>query len=198
YPVNPHAPHVGGVRAVASVGDIDGAVDLAIVVVPAAEVPGIVEECGRKGVQAVIVISAGFAESGPDGAARSEATLRAARRFGVRLLGPNCLGVINTDPEVRLHATFATPNPRPGPVALLSASGTIACARLYHIGDAGLGASSFAAIGNRADVSANDMLQYWADDDRTQLVLLYLESFGNARKFGRIAREMSRTKPIIA
>ena len=198
YPVNPQAPHVGGVRAVANVGDIDGPVDLAIVVVPAAEVPGIVEECGRKGVQAVIVISAGFAESGPDGAARSEATLRAARRFGVRLLGPNCLGVINTDPEVRLHATFATPNPRPGPVALLSESGTIGGALLDHIGDAGLGASSFAAIGNRADVSANDMLQYWADDDRTQLVLLYLESFGNARKFGRIAREMSRTKPIIA
>ena len=198
YPVNPHAPHVGGVRAVASVGDIDGAVDLAIVVVPAAEVPGIVEECGRKGVQAVIVISAGFAESGPEGAALSEATLRAARRFGVRLLGPNCLGVINTDPEVRLHATFATPNPRPGPVALLSESGTIGGALLDHIGDAGLGASSFAAIGNRADVSANDMLQHWADDDRTELVLLYLESFGNARKFSRIARELSRTKPIIA
>jgi len=198
YPVNPHTPHVGGVRAVASVGDIDGPVDLAVVVVPAAEVPGIVEECGRKGVRAVIVISAGFAESGPEGAALSAATLRAARRFGVRLLGPNCLGVINTDPEVRLHATFATPNPRPGPVALLSESGTIGGALLDHIGDAGLGASSFAAIGNRADVSANDMLQHWAGDDRTELVLLYLESFGNARKFSRIAREMSRTKPIIA
>ncbi len=198
YPVNPHATHVGGVRAVARIGDIDGPVDLAIIVVPAAEVPDRVEECGRKGVQAVIVISAGFAESGPEGAALSAATLRAARRFGVRLLGPNCLGVINTDPGVRLHATFATPNPRPGPVALLSESGTIGGALLDHIGDAGLGASSFAAIGNRADVSANDMLQYWADDDRTELVLLYLESFGNARKFSRIAREMSRTKPIIA
>ncbi len=198
YPVNPHAEHVGGVRALAAIGDIEGPVDLAVVVVPASEVPAVVEECGEKGVKAVIVISAGFAESGPEGAALSAATLRSARRFGVRLLGPNCLGVINTDPEVRLHATFATPNPRRGPVALLSESGTIGGALLDRIGEAGLGASSFAAIGNRADVSANDLLQYWADDERTQLVLLYLESFGNARKFSRIARELSRTKPIVA
>jgi acyl-CoA synthetase (NDP forming)/RimJ/RimL family protein N-acetyltransferase len=198
YPVNPHTDHVGGVRAVAAIGDIDGPVDLAVVVVPAAEVPGVIEDCGAKGVKAVIVISAGFAESGPEGAALSAAALRAARRFGIRLLGPNCLGVINTDPEVRLHATFATPNPRRGPVALLSESGTIGGALLDRIGDAGLGASSFAAIGNRADVSANDLLRFWADDDRTGLVLLYLESFGNARKFSRIAREISRTKPIVA
>jgi acyl-CoA synthetase (NDP forming)/RimJ/RimL family protein N-acetyltransferase len=198
YPVNPSADHVGGVRAVAAIADIDGPVDLAVVVVPAAEVPQVIEDCGRKGVKAVIVISAGFAESGPEGAALSAAALRAARRFGIRLLGPNCLGVINTDPAVRLHATFATPDPRLGPVALLSESGTIGAALLDRIGDAGLGASSFAAIGNRADVSANDLLQYWADDDRTGLVLLYLESFGNARKFSRIARDLSRTKPIVA
>jgi acyl-CoA synthetase (NDP forming)/RimJ/RimL family protein N-acetyltransferase len=198
YPVNPRTDHVGGVRAFAAIGDIDGPVDLAVVVVPAAEVPGVIEDCGAKGVKAVIVISAGFAESGPEGAVLSAAALRAARRFGIRLLGPNCLGVINTDPDVRLHATFATPNPRRGPVALLSESGTIGGALLDRIGEAGLGASSFAAIGNRADVSANDLLQYWADDDRTGLVLLYLESFGNARKFSRIAREISRTKPIVA
>ena len=99
---------------------------------------------------------------------------------------------------MRLHATFATPDPRPGPVALLSESGTIGGVILDRIGEAGLGASSFAAIGNRADVSANDMLQYWADDPRTELVLLYLESFGNARKFSRIARDLGRTKPIVA
>ena len=198
HPVNPRAEHVGGVRAVPTIGAVDGPVDLAVVVVPAAEVPAVIEDCGRKGVKAVIVISAGFAESGPEGAALSAAALRAARRFGVRLLGPNCLGVINTDPEVRLHATFATPDPRRGPVALLSESGTIGGALLDRIGEAGLGASSFAAIGNRADVSANDLLQYWAGDDRTELILLYLESFGNARKFGRIARDLSRTKPIVA
>jgi acyl-CoA synthetase (NDP forming)/RimJ/RimL family protein N-acetyltransferase len=198
YAVNPAADRVAGVRAVPSVGDVDGPVDLAVVVVPAGQVPAVVEECGRKGVPAVIVISAGFAEVGPAGAALSAAALRAARRFGTRLLGPNCLGVINTDPAVRLHATFATPDTSPGPVALLTESGTIGGFVLDRIGDAGLGASSFAAIGNRADVSANDMLQYWADDPRTALVLLYLESFGNARKFSRIARELGRTKPIVA
>jgi succinyl-CoA synthetase alpha subunit/GNAT superfamily N-acetyltransferase len=198
YAVNPAADQVADVPAVHDINDIDGPVDLAIVVVPAAQVPAVVEECGRKGVPAVIVISAGFAEASPAGAALSAAALRAARRFGTRLLGPNCLGVINTDPAVRLHATFATPNPRPGPVALLSESGTIGGVILDRIGEAGLGASSFAAIGNRADVSANDMLQYWADDPRTGLVLLYLESFGNARKFSRIARELGRTKPIVA
>jgi acyl-CoA synthetase (NDP forming)/GNAT superfamily N-acetyltransferase len=198
YAVNPAADQVAGVRAVPTVGDIDGGVDLAIVVVPATQVPGVVEECGRKGVPAVIVISAGFAEASREGAALSAAALRAARRFGTRLLGPNCLGIINTDPDVRLHATFATPNTRPGPVALLSESGTIGGVILDRVGEAGLGASSFAAIGNRADVSANDMLQYWADDPRTELVLLYLESFGNARKFSRIARELGRTKPIVA
>ena len=198
YPVNPRADHVGGVRAVATVSDVDGPVDLAVIVVPAAEVPAVIEQCGEKGVKAVIVISAGFAESGPEGAALSSASLRAARRFGIRLLGPNCLGVINTDPEVRLHATFATPNSRRGPVALLSESGTIGGALLDRIGDVGLGASAFAAIGNRADVSANDLLQYLADDERTQIVLLYLESYGNARKFVRIARELSRSKPIVA
>ncbi|MGH9227606.1 MAG: GNAT family N-acetyltransferase [Acidimicrobiales bacterium] len=198
YAVNPHADHVAGVRAVHDVNDIDGPVDLAVVVVPARQVPAVAEDCGRKGVPAMIVISAGFAEAGREGAALSAAALRAARRFGTRLLGPNCLGVINTDPNVRLHATFATPDPRPGPVALLTESGTIGGVILGRIGEAGLGASSFAAIGNRADVSANDMLQYWADDSRTELVLLYLESFGNARKFGRIARELGRTKPIVA
>jgi acyl-CoA synthetase (NDP forming)/RimJ/RimL family protein N-acetyltransferase len=198
YPVNPAAEHVAGVRAVASLEDIDGDVDLAVIVVPAAQVPGAVEECGRKGVKAVIVISAGFAESGPGGVALEAATVRAARRFGVRLLGPNCLGIVNTDPDVRLHATFATPNPRPGRVALLSESGTVGGAILDRMGDVGLGVSSFAAIGNRADVSANDLLQYWEDDPRTDLVLLYLESFGNARKFTRIARSLGRAKPIIA
>lgn len=198
HPVNPAAEHVAGVRAVPTLADIDGSVDLAIVVVPAASVPAAVEECGRKGVKAVIVISAGFAEAGPEGAALSARTVRIARRFGIRLLGPNCLGVINTDPDVRLHATFATPDTRPGPVALLSESGTIGGAILDHIGAAGLGVSSFAAIGNRADVSANDLLRYWSDDERTDLVLLYLESFGNARRFSRIARELTRRKPIVA
>lgn len=198
YPVNRSAEHVAGVRAVGSLADIGGPVDLAVICVPAAEVPQVVEDCGRHEVPAVVVLSAGFAESGPEGERLSVATMAAARRFGIRLLGPNCLGVINTDPEVRLHATFATPQPRAGKVALLSESGTIGGVILDHMASVGLGISSFAAIGNRADVSANDLLQYWAEDPRTEIVLLNLESFGNPRKFSRIARELSRTKPVAA
>jgi acyl-CoA synthetase (NDP forming)/GNAT superfamily N-acetyltransferase len=198
YPVNRLVDHVAGVRAVASVEDIDGPVDLAVVAVPAEEVAGVIEQCGWRGARAVIVLSAGFAESGPEGAALSAQALRAARRFGMRLLGPNCLGVISTDPEVRLHATFATPQPGPGTVALLSESGTIGGVILDHMGQVRLGLSSFAAIGNRADVSANDLLQFWEEDPRTEMVLLYLESFGNPRKFGRLARRLARSKPVVA
>jgi acyl-CoA synthetase (NDP forming)/RimJ/RimL family protein N-acetyltransferase len=198
YPVNRAAAFVAGVPAYAGLEDIDGAVDLAVICVPADQVPEAMEECGRHDVRAAIVISAGFAESGPEGAALADATLRLARRFGIRLLGPNCLGVINTDPKVRLHATFMTPDVRRGPVGLLAESGTIGAVILDHMGAVELGTSSFAAIGNRADVSANDLLQYWEDDPRTELVLLYLESFGNPRKFGRIARRLSRVKPVVA
>jgi acyl-CoA synthetase (NDP forming)/RimJ/RimL family protein N-acetyltransferase len=197
YPVNPAAEHVAGVRAVSRVDEIDGPVDLAIVAVPAAEVPKVIEGCGQQEVRAAIVLSAGFAEAGPEGEALSAATLRVARRFGIRLLGPNCLGVINTDPDVRLHATFATPDPRRGTVALLSESGTIGGVILDHMRSAGVGLSSFAAIGNRADVSANDLLQFWAEDPRTDIVLVYLESFGNPRKFSRIARGLARHKPVV-
>jgi acyl-CoA synthetase (NDP forming)/GNAT superfamily N-acetyltransferase len=198
YPVNRAAEHVAGVRAYPSLGAIGEAVDLAVICVPAAEVPGVVEDCGRHQVPATVVLSAGFAEAGPAGEALGAATLAAARRFGIRLLGPNCLGVINTDPEIRLHATFATPQPRPGSVALLAESGTIGGVVLDHMASVGLGISSFAAIGNRADVSANDLLQYWAEDPRTEIVLLNLESFGNPRKFSRIARALARTKPVVA
>ena len=198
YPVNRAAEHVAGVRAYPSLGAIGEAVDLAVICVPAAEVPAAVEDCGRHQVPAVVVLSAGFAEAGPDGEELGAATLAAARRFGIRLLGPNCLGVINTDPEIRLHATFATPEPRPGSVALLAESGTIGGVVLDHMASVGLGISSFAAIGNRADVSANDMLQYWSQDPRTEIVLLNLESFGNPRKFSRIARALARSKPVVA
>jgi acyl-CoA synthetase (NDP forming)/RimJ/RimL family protein N-acetyltransferase len=197
YPVNPASDHVAGVRALRSLDDVDGSVDLAVICVPAAAVPEVMEDCGRHDVRATIVIASGFAEAGPEGEALSDATLLAARRFGIRLLGPNCLGVVNTDPDVRLHATFATPQARRGTVALLSESGTIGSVILDHLGEVGLGISSFAAIGNRADVSANDLLQYWADDPRTKFVLLCLESFGNPRKFSRITRQLSRSKPMV-
>lgn len=197
WPVNPHADEVGGTPAVPTVLDIDQDVDLAVVAVPAGEVARVVEECGRKGVHGVVVVTAGFAEAGPDGAALEAEVLRAARSWGIRVVGPNCLGVINTDPVVRLHATFTQVAPHPGGVSLLSESGMVGAAIIDQAGAMGLGISSFVALGNRADVSGNDLLQYWADDERTTVVCLYIESFGNARHFSRLARRLSRTKPVV-
>jgi acyl-CoA synthetase (NDP forming)/RimJ/RimL family protein N-acetyltransferase len=198
HAVNPAATEIAGVPAVASIDDVEGPVDLAIIAIPAPGVAEAAAACGRRGVRAVLVVGAGFAEAGPEGAERERDLVATCRRHGMRLLGPNSLGVVNTDPGVRLHAMFLPAEVRAGRVALLSESGTVGAVVLDHLHAAGLGISSFTAIGNRADVSANDLLQYWADDDRTDLVLLYIESFGNPRRFGRIARELARRKPVLA
>jgi acyl-CoA synthetase (NDP forming)/RimJ/RimL family protein N-acetyltransferase len=198
YPVHPEAGAVAGVKAHRSVAELPEEIDVAVVCVPAAEANRVIEDCGRARVGAAIVISAGFAETGPEGKARQEELLATARRFGVRILGPNCLGVINTDPDVRFQATFAGITPKPGRVGLLSQSGTLGAVILGHARDAGLGISSFVAVGNKADLSGNDMLLYWLDDDRTDVVLLYLESFGNPRRFGRNVRQVAARKPVFA
>jgi acyl-CoA synthetase (NDP forming) len=165
--------------------------------VPASEVAAVVEDCGRKQVYGVIVISSGFSEVDRAGAALEVELVRIARTYGIRLLGPNCLGVINTDPEVRLHATFATPSPLAGPVAVLSESGTLSAVLVEQTKAVGLGISSLVAMGNRADVSGNDLLQYWAADERTEVVLASIESFGNPRRFARIVRSLTRHKPVV-
>ena len=198
YPVHHEASSVAGVRAYPAIGDVPDEVDVAVICVPAAEVVDVIEACGRARVGAAVVISAGFAETGPDGAAEQERLLAAARRFGLRVLGPNCLGVINTDPDIRLQATFAEIEPLPGRVGLLSQSGTLGAVILEAARRTGLGISSFVAVGNKADLSGNDMLQYWLDDDRTDVVLLYLESFGNPRRFGRNVRQVASRKPVFA
>ena len=198
HPVHPEAPSVAGVRAYRSVLDIPDPVDLAVVSVPAAEVVDVVEQCGRARVRAAVVISAGFAETGPEGQEEQNRLLTTARRFGVRILGPNCLGVVNTAEEVSLHATFADIAPLTGRVGLLSQSGTLGAVILESARRMGLGISSFVAVGNKADLSGNDLLQYWMDDDRTDVVLLYLESFGNPRRFGRNVRRVAASKPVFA
>ena len=198
YPVNAHAPHVASVRTYPSVLEVPGEVDLAIVAVPAAEVTAVVEECAEKGVGGLIVISAGFAETGPDGVSAQRGLVELARRHGMRLVGPNCMGVINTAPAVSMQATFAPVGPAPGGLALLSQSGTLGTAILETAADLGLGISTFVSLGNKADVSANDLLQYWEGDERTDVVLLYMESFGNLRKFSRLARRVSRSKPVVS
>jgi acetyl coenzyme A synthetase (ADP forming)-like protein len=195
YPVNPGAAHVASVKAYPSVLDVPDPVDLAVIAVPAPAVLGVVEECARKGVTDVVVLSAGFGEVA-GGVAAQVALRDLARRNGMRMVGPNCIGVVNT--ALGLNATFSPYAPRPGRIAMQSQSGALGIALLERSARLGLGVSSFVSVGNKADVSSNDLLQYWEDDPATDVVLLYLESFGNPRKFSRIARRVSRRKPIVA
>jgi acetyl coenzyme A synthetase (ADP forming)-like protein len=196
YPVNPSAPVVQSVTAYPSLEAIPGDVTLAIVAVPAARVLEAAEQCARKKVRAMVVISAGFAETGAEGRARQAELLHICRAAGIRLVGPNCMGLINTDPAVRLAATFAPVLPAPGRIAFSSQSGALGVAIIEHARGRGLGISSFLSAGNKADISGNDLVSYWESDPRTDVILLYLESFGNPRKFSRVARRVGRSKPI--
>jgi acetyl coenzyme A synthetase (ADP forming)-like protein len=198
YPVHPTAPHVASVPAYSSVNAIPNPVDLAVVVVPAEHVLAVIEECGAKGVRGLVVISAGFAETGGAGAVAQKELVAAARGAGMRLVGPNCMGVINTAAGIGMNATFAPTPPIPGRLGFLSQSGGLGIAVLEEADRRRLGLSSFVSVGNKADVSGNDLLRYWQTDDGTDVILLYLESFGNPRQFARVARQVSRTKPIVA
>jgi len=198
YPVNPKAAHVASVRAYPSVLDIPDDVDLAVITVPARFVLDAVDQCVAKKVRGLVVITANFAEAGGDGATLERQLVERARSGGMRLVGPNCMGVINTAADVSLNATFAPVPPLRGRVAFSSQSGGLGIAILQRARDVGLGISSFTSLGNKADVSSNDLLQYWEDDAHTDVILLYLESFGNPRSFSRIARRVSRRKPIVA
>jgi acetyl coenzyme A synthetase (ADP forming)-like protein len=197
-PVHPDAAEIAGLPAYARVTDIPGPVDLAVIVVPAARVLATVDECIAKQVRAICVISAGFSESGAEGREREAALLERIRRAGCRLIGPNCMGLLNTDPAVRLNATFSPTYPPAGNVAMSSQSGALGLAILDYAKQLGIGISSFVSVGNKADVSGNDLIQYWAEDPRTSVILLYLESFGNPKNFSEIARRVARTKPIVA
>lgn len=198
YPVNPNAEVVASVKAYPSVLDIPGEVDLAVVIVPAETVQQVVQQCGRKGVGGIVVISAGFGESGAEGMDRQQRLLETARSYGMRLVGPNCMGILNTDPQVSMNATFSSVFPPAGNIALCSQSGALGLAILEYARLLNIGLSDFVSIGNRADVSSNDLLEYWEEDPDTDVILLYLESFGNPRKFARIARSVTPTKPVIA
>jgi acyl-CoA synthetase (NDP forming)/GNAT superfamily N-acetyltransferase len=198
YPVNPSARHVRGVPAWPDVESVPADVDLAVLAVPADEVAGVVEACRRKRVKGLVVISGGFGETGPDGRAAERRLVAAAHASGMRVVGPNCLGMVNTDPEVRLNASLAPMIPGRGRVGFFAQSGSLGVALLERARSRNLGLSTFVSAGNRADVSGNDLLQYWATDAGTEVVLLHLESFGNPRKFARLARSVGRTKPVVA
>ncbi len=197
YPVNPSADVVQSVAAYRTILDIPGPVDLAVLVVPAAAAADAARACARKGVRTVIAVSAGFAEAGPEGAARQRELLTICREAGMRLVGPNCMGVLNLDPAVRLNATFSPAAPAAGRVGFLSQSGALGLVIVEHANRLGLGLSSFVSIGNKADLSGNDFLQYWENDASCGVIALYLESVGNPRKFSRIARRVGRSKPIV-
>jgi acetate---CoA ligase (ADP-forming) len=198
YPVNPNAPYVQGVAAYPSLADCPAVPDLVIVAVPGRFVNDLVDEAGELGVKAVCVVSAGFSEIGEEGVARQDDLMERARGHGLRIVGPNCMGLLNGSDEVRMNGTFSRTFPGQGRVSMSSQSGALGLAVLDHVNELGLGISTFISVGNKADISGNDLLQYWEDDPDTDVVLLYLESFGNPRTFSRVARRLSRTKPIVA
>ncbi|WP_137724772.1 bifunctional GNAT family N-acetyltransferase/acetate--CoA ligase family protein [Prescottella subtropica] len=198
YPVNAEHRSVRGVRAYPTVRDIPDDVDLAVVAVPAESIDAVLDDCLAKGVKALVVVSAGFSETGAPGRDSERRLVHAARAHGMRLIGPNALGVANNDVTVSLNATLAPVLPEPGKVGFFCQSGALGIAILDQAAKRQLGLSTFVSAGNRADVSGNDLLQYWDTDPETEVVLLYLESFGNPRKFSRIARRVARNKPIVA
>jgi len=197
YPVNKNAKAVQSVRAYPSIKHIQEEVELAIIAVPAQDVTHVVRECIEKGVRAFVVISSGFAEIGEEGRALQEELLKTCRDAGARLIGPNCMGIVNTHPKVSLNAQFSPQKPLQGSLGFLSQSGALGISVMDYATKLGLGVSSFVSVGNKADISGNDLLEYWEEDENTKVILLYLESFGNPRKFARIARRVSKTKPIV-
>ncbi len=198
YPVNPRHLEVEGLRAYAKVSEIGAPVDLALIAVPAPAVEDTVGDCAHAGVKAIVVLSAGFGESGPKGRELESRLRQLVRNSGMRMVGPNCLGLLNTDPQVSLNATFAPTFPPRGNISMLSQSGALGLAILDTVSTLGVGIATFVSVGNKADVSGNDLLCYWSEDPATRVILLYLESFGNPRKFARIAPIVAREKPIIA
>jgi len=196
--VNPRAGKVAGRPTVPTIGDVDGDIELAVVAVPANRVVDAARACAAKGVRALVLLSAGFAEVGEEGRARQDELLGVCRASGMRLVGPNCLGVANLRPETALNATFAPGSPPSGNVGFASQSGAFGLTAIDEAAARGIGLSSFVSMGNKADLSGNDFLEYWEQDPDTSVILLYLESFGNPRRFGRIARRVTATKPVVA
>jgi acyl-CoA synthetase (NDP forming)/GNAT superfamily N-acetyltransferase len=198
YAVNPHGGDIRGLPALPSVTAVGEPIDLAVIAVPVKALREVIEQCCTAGVRAAVILTAGLGETGDDGAALQADIVRTARRHGMRLVGPNCIGVLNTDPAVRLTATFARALPKPGGLAVAAQSGAVGIAILQDATRSGIGVSSFVSLGNKADVSGNDLLSYWYDDPATRAVALYLESFGNPRRFAWVARALAARKPVLA
>jgi acetyl coenzyme A synthetase (ADP forming)-like protein len=197
YPINPRASSVGSVPAFARIAEVPVQIDAAVVVVPKEHVVAVAEECGAAGVRGLIVVSAGFREVGADGAARERALVDVVRRYGMRMVGPNCLGIINADPAIAMNATFSTVMPPFGHAAFVSQSGALGVSVLDSAREYGIGISQFVSVGNKPDVSGNDLLAVWEDDASVKTILMYVENFGNPRRFLELASRITKTKPII-
>ena len=198
YAINPAGGELQSVTAVASIREVPGPVELGVIVVPKESVVTVARECAAKGVRSLVVMSSGFSEAGPEGVARQAELVSIGHSSGMRLIGPNCMGIMNTDRSIRLNVTFGPDFPPAGRVGFMSQSGALGLAMIDHARALGIGLSSFVSVGNKADISGNDLLQYWEEDPETDVCVLYLESFGNPRKFARVARRVSRRKPIVA
>jgi len=197
YPVHPKAPYVLSMKAYPSVLDIPDEIDLAVVVVPRDYVMAVVDECGRKGVKGMIVISAGFREIGGEGAEREKELMALVTQHGMRMVGPNCMGVMSMQPDVMLNTTFAPANPGSGRLGFLSQSGALGQSILQNMEALNIGISHFVSIGNSADIKSNDMLAYWEDDPHTDVVALYMESLGDPQTLFQIARRVAKKKPLV-
>jgi acetyl coenzyme A synthetase (ADP forming)-like protein len=197
FPVNPKHKYIKSIKCHPSILDIPDAVDLAVIIVPKEYVFAVAEECGKKGVGALIIISAGFREVGGEGVEREDNLIALQEKYRFRIIGPNCMGVINADPDVRMNATFAPLEPRGGSLAIMTQSGALGVAILFLVDRLNLGLSYFVSVGNKVDVSGNDLLERWAEDANTRLIALYLESFGDPRRFTRLAKRITRQKPVI-
>ena len=197
YPVNPHAQSICAIRAYPSIADVPDPVDMAVIVVPKEQVLDIAEQCGRAHVKGLVVITAGFREIGDEGAARESKLMEIVRTHGMRMIGPNCMGVVNADPAVSMNATFATAMPPFGHSAFVSQSGALGLSVLDYAQEYGIGISQFVSVGNKPDVSVNDLLVEWESDPTINVILMYVENFGNPRRFLEIASRITKVKPII-
>jgi acetyl coenzyme A synthetase (ADP forming)-like protein len=197
FPINPKANSIHSLKAYPSVSKVPDPVDLAIIVVPREIVMPVVDECVAAGVKGLVVITAGFAETGEEGARLERELRERIRQAGIRMIGPNCMGVINADPTVSMNATFAPTPASRGSIGFVSQSGALGVAILNEAANLGIGLTQFASIGNKTDVTGNDLLEYWEDDDETRVICMYLESFGNPRNFTEVAKRVSRKKPIL-
>ncbi|MCK4445259.1 MAG: CoA-binding protein, partial [Thermoplasmata archaeon] len=198
FPVNPYAEEVHSIPAYPSILDVPDEVDLAVIIVPAEKSLEVMKNCGKKGVKAAIMITAGFKETGEAGAKLEKKLHDVAKRYGISMIGPNCMGVINTNEKVKMNATFAPTQPLKGRISFMSQSGALGAAILDHADNIKVGFAKFVSLGNKTDVSGNDLLMAWEDDPDTDIILMYIESFGNPRNFVRIARSVTAKKPIIA